>query len=300
MYITQPGSLNLFGDSLWNKRAETLSSTELSSSSNSLPVHSPAFTPNDMTNSNLCLAPRMPFFPASAKKSWSKADEAKELVLQAESPSFNRLSTKHMMSTLVKVVTTYFSQPTPEERPEARPKARPHEHEIKRLRRELRTLRKNWRQHRNELPESTLKLRQAFHAAHRRLKRLTSDSRTSKLNQKCQSTLRQFRADPFRFGQKLFKPKNESKPAFDADAAYNHFVNCYIMKGGTQGFPRHEVSNKQDFVRRRFAVYGIFNSSTGTVTLTMTAALFLNPSMIYHLVTIQHLPSNNARHFFLN
>ena len=204
-----------------------LSSTELSSSSNSLPAHSPAFTPNDMTNSNLCLAPRMLFFPASAKKSWSKADEAIELMLQAESPSFNKLSTKNMMSTLVKAVTTYFSQPTPEERPEARPKAKPHEHEIKRLRRELRTLRKNWRRHRNEPPESTLQLRQAFHAAHRRLKRLTSDSRTSKLNQKRQSTLRQFRADPFRFGQKLFKPKNETKPAFDADAAYNHFVNCY-------------------------------------------------------------------------
>ena len=152
-----------------------LSSTELSSSSNSLPVHSPAFTPNDMTNSNLCLAPRMLFFPASAKKSWSKADEAIELMLQAESPSFNKLSTKNMTFTLVKVVTTYFSQPTPEERPEARPKAKPHEHEIKRLRRELRTLRKNWRRHRTEPPESTLKLRQAFHAAHRRLKRLTSD-----------------------------------------------------------------------------------------------------------------------------
>ena len=37
----------------------------------------------------------------------------------------------------------------------------------------------------------------------------------------------------------------------------------FIMKGGTQGFPRHEVSDKQEIsFRRRFAVYGIFNSST--------------------------------------
>ena len=141
---TSPLNQHSVGDSTVD-----LTSTELSSSSNSLPVHSPVFTPNDMTNSCLCLAPRMLFFPASAKKSWSKADEAIEFMLQAESLSFNKLSTKNMMSTLVKVVTTYLSQPTREERPEARPKAKPHEHEIKRLCRELRTLRKNWRQHRN-------------------------------------------------------------------------------------------------------------------------------------------------------
>ena len=40
-------------------------------------------------------------------------------------------------------------------------------------------------------------------------------------------------------------------------------VFTFIMKGGTQGFPRHEVSDKQEIsFRTRFAVYGIFNSST--------------------------------------
>ena len=34
------------------------------------------------------------------------------------------------------------------------------------------------------------------------------------------------------------------------------------LKGGTQRFPKHEVSDNKKLVRRRFAVYGIFNSST--------------------------------------
>ena len=43
--------------------------------------------------------------------------------------------------------------------------------------------------------------------------------------------------------------------------AHSHFD---IMKGGTQGFPRHEVSDKQEVLFEDvFAVYGIFNSSTG-------------------------------------
>ena len=58
-------------------------------------MHSPVFIPNDKTNSNLCLPPRMLFFPANTKKSLSKADEAIELMLQAESPSFNKLSTNY-------------------------------------------------------------------------------------------------------------------------------------------------------------------------------------------------------------
>ena len=34
------------------------------------------------------------------------------------------------------------------------------------------------------------------------------------------------------------------------------------MNGGAQGFPRHKVSDNKKLVRRSFAVYGIFNSST--------------------------------------
>ena len=51
-----------------------------------------------------------------------------------------------------------------------------------------------------------------------------------------------------------------------------HLSLCvYIMKGGTQGFPRHEVSDKQEvLLRRRFAVYGIFNSSTQFVNNSLT------------------------------
>ena len=163
--------------------------------------------------------------PHSAKKSWSQADEAMELMLQAECPAFNKMSTETMMSNLINVIKTYFSKPEPEQT-KPRP-SRPHEHEFKRLRLQLRDLRKTWRQRSTEPPGDTLELRQAFHATHRRLKRLTADSRSCRLTSKGQSNLGQFWAYPFRFGQRLFKPPNETKPDFDANTAYTHFVSCY-------------------------------------------------------------------------
>ena len=130
-----------------------------------------------------------------------------ELMLQAECPAFNKMSTETMMSNLINVIKTYFSKPPEPEQMKPRP-PRPHEHEIKRLRRQLRDLRKTWRQRSTEPPGDTLELRQAFHATHRRLKRLTAESRACRLTSKRQSTLRQFRADPFRFGQRLFKHRD--------------------------------------------------------------------------------------------
>ena len=70
-----------------------LSSPEMSSADSVPLMHSPTNTPNDNTYSSLRLAPRMTFFPASAKKSWSQADEAMELMLQAECPAFNKMTT---------------------------------------------------------------------------------------------------------------------------------------------------------------------------------------------------------------
>ena len=116
----------------------------------------------------------MAFFPASAKKSWTQADEAMELMLEAECPAFNKMSTNIMMSNLINVNKTYFSKPPEPEQTKPRP-SRPREHEIKGLRRQLRDLRKSWRQRSSEPPDDTLELRQAFHAPHRRLKRLTAD-----------------------------------------------------------------------------------------------------------------------------
>ena len=191
-------------------------------------MYSPTNTPNDKTYSALRLAPRMTFFPASAKKSWSQADEGMELMLQAGCPAFNKMSTKIKMSNLINVIKTYFSKPPEPEQTKPR-LSRPHEHEIKRLRRQLCDLHKAWRQCSTEPSGYTLGLRQAFHTTHRRLKRLTADSRSCRLTSKRQSTLRQFRADLFRFGQRVFKPPNETKPDFaiDADTAYTHFISCY-------------------------------------------------------------------------
>ena len=84
-----------------------------------------------------------------------------ELMLQAECPAFNKMSSETMMSNLINVIKTYFSKPPEPEQTKPRP-SRPHEHEIKRLRRQLRDLRKTWRQRSTEPPGDTLELRQAF------------------------------------------------------------------------------------------------------------------------------------------
>ena len=88
-----------------------LSSPEMSSADSVPLMHSPTNTPNDKTYSSLRLAPRMTFLPASAKKSWPQADETMELMLQAECPAFNKMSTNIMMSNLIDVIKTYFSKP---------------------------------------------------------------------------------------------------------------------------------------------------------------------------------------------
>ena len=62
-----------------------------------------------------------------------------ELMLQAECPAFNKMTTETMMSNLINVIKTYFSKPPEPEQTKPRP-SRPHEHEIKRLRRQLRDL----------------------------------------------------------------------------------------------------------------------------------------------------------------
>ena len=151
-----------------------------------------------------------------------------ELMLQAECPAFNKMSTEIMISNLINVIKSYFSKPPEPEQTKPR-LSRRHENEIKRLRRQLCDLRKTWRQCSTEPSGYTLGLGQAFHTTHRRVKRLTADSRSCRLTSKRQSTLGQFRADPFRFGQRLFKPPNETKPDFaiDADTAYTHFISCY-------------------------------------------------------------------------
>ena len=104
-----------------------LSSSEMSSADSVPLMHSPTNTPNDKIYSSLRLAPRMTIFPASAKKSWSQADEAMELMLQAECPAFKKMSSETMMSNLINVIKTYFSKPHEPEQTKPRP-SRPHEH----------------------------------------------------------------------------------------------------------------------------------------------------------------------------
>ena len=146
-------------------------------------MYSPTNPPNDKAYSSLRLAPRMTFFPASAKKSWSQADEAMELMLQAECPAFNKMSTEIMMSNLINVIKTYFSKPPEPEQTKPR-LSRRRDHEIKRLRSQLCDLRKTWRQCSTEPSGYTLGLRQAFHTTHGCLKRLTADSRSCRLTSK--------------------------------------------------------------------------------------------------------------------
>ena len=203
-------------------------------------VHSPTSQPDDTIYSTLCLTSGLQFFPANAKKAWSKADEAMELMLQAECPAFNRLPAKTMLSNLVNVIQVYFtksdSPPSNIERKDRSKPACAHDHEIKRLRRELRDLRKSWRRRLHEPPESTLELRVAFHATHRRLRRLKSDSLSVQKSLRRQKLLREFRANPYRFGQRLFKPPNTTKPLFTDDVALQHFVSSYTDNERSSGY----------------------------------------------------------------
>ena len=115
---------------------------------------------------------------------------------------------------------------------------------LQKLHRRLRTLRKEWRRRSSKASDVSAELRAEFHAVRKRIKEISrQQGRLNKARLQAKETAR-FRENPFNYGRQVFKPKNITKPDFDAEQATKYFSTVYSdLK---RDFTYHQPQNLDD------------------------------------------------------
>lgn len=179
--------------------------------------------------------------PPHATKAWDSVDDALNILLLQHFPSFNSLGPDEMLEALVKTIKFYFPNHRSDDAPENEPHVQSnnrscHHSELKTLRKRKRSLRAQWRARSSEPLADTASLRAEFHSVHKRIKRLTAHRSATEDARKRSANTTKFRANPFKFGKRLYHPQTSTPPTFSSDEALRHFVKTYSDTDRPSGY----------------------------------------------------------------
>lgn len=170
---------------------------------------------------------------AGCRRQWEQIDTALLAVIKTNCPGIDSLPPPAALQQLENAIHFFFSksqQNTPPDECETKTR---HKHQrptcLKTLRRQLRSLRKQWRNlsANNASPEEAAKLRREFHQIHKRIKRISAQQKTLENSRRLASELNRFRADPYRYGKRAFSSKNNSKPTFTTEMAQEYYPSIF-------------------------------------------------------------------------
>ena len=164
-------------------------------------------------------------------------------MLQQECPGFDQLPPLEALSQLENSILLFFNNDrteTPTTDTKSNTKKDRDPQSVRNLRKRLRALRKEWRRRASEPPSETAELRAEFHAVHKIIKRVSrQQNRINQDRRKLKETTK-FRADPFKYGKQIFRPKSTVQPEFDKDTATKFFAEAYADKQREHEFEHFE------------------------------------------------------------
>ena len=164
-------------------------------------------------------------------------------MLQQECPGFDQLPPLEALSQLENSILLFFNDDrteTPTTDTKSNTKKDRDPQSVRNLRKRLRALRKEWRRRASETPSETAELRAEFHAVHKIIKRVSrQQNRINQDRRKLKETTK-FRADPFKYGKQIFRPKSTVQPEFDKDTDTKFFAEAYADKQREQEFEHFE------------------------------------------------------------
>ena len=174
---------------------------------------------------------------AGCRQYWVRSNAALSAIIRTELYYMRSMPPQKAMQQLEKFVHSFFfSTDFEENQPQQPSRKKTTPTTIRSVRKKLRSLRKEWRQ--QQPTTDTIKLRREFHQMHKRLKRLRAQQRSLESTRKQTEELRAFRADPYKYGRRLFKNKSTDSPTFSAATAENYFADLFADENREKSYSR--------------------------------------------------------------
>ena len=174
---------------------------------------------------------------AGCRQYWVRSNAALSAIIRTELYYMRSMPPQKAMQQLEKFVHSFFfSTDFEEHQPQQPSRKKTTPTTIRSVRKKLRSLRKEWRQ--QQPTTDTIKLRREFHQMHKRLKRLRAQQRSLESTRKQTEELRAFRADPYKYGRRLFKNKSTDSPTFSAATAENYFADLFADENREKSYSR--------------------------------------------------------------
>ncbi len=171
---------------------------------------------------------------AGCRHYWDQSNAALGAIIRTEFYNLRTMPPQEALHQLEKLVYSFFyskRQKTEDPNPHPPSRKKINSTTIKNVRKQLRSLRKEWRQQRLDPTKDTTTLRREFHQTHKRLKRLRAQQRSLEFAQKQIKELRAFRANPYKYGRRIFNNKSAGSPTFSAETADEYFTKIFADEG---------------------------------------------------------------------